>query len=269
MKNFLKKIAVFLAIIAAISATFGIILRGPVYAKEEPSKRIDGESCTSFLGMTNWDCGFQEMEGENAQDKLVSNIAIIASNILTDITVIASYLVIGYVMYGGYLYMFSAGDPAKAAAGKKTLTQAFIGLAIVLSASTIFSAIRIALIYNADPNLTDLSRCNPLSDTPCIQPGKMVTNLIQWVTGVAGVVCAAFIVVGGWGYITAAGDPGKLTKAKNTLLYAIIGLIIVALTEVLTAFVSNLVRDANETGYLEPTSIVAEINNKEIVNETT
>ena len=260
MKNFLKKIAVFLTIIAAISATFGIISHDPVHAEGET--RINGKPCTSFLGMTNWDCGFQEIEGENAQDKLVSNIAIIASNILTDITVLASYLVIGYVMYGGYLYMFSAGDPAKAAAGKKTLTQAFIGLAIVLSASTIFGTIRIALIGNSD-----LSTCNPLSGTQCIKPGKMVTNLIQWVAGVAGAVCVIFIVVGGWGYITAAGDPSKLTKAKNTLLYAIIGLVIVALTEVLTAFVSNLVRDANSTE--DETSLVININNKEIPNETT
>ena len=261
MKNFLKKIAVFLCIIAAISVTFGITSHRPTYA--EGNTRIDGSACEPFLGLTNWDCGFEKIEGDDAQDKLVSNVVLIAANILTDITVIAAYLIIGYVMYGGYLYIFSSGDPTKAAAGKKTLIHAFIGLAIVLSAYTIFGAIRIALIGN-----TSLSKCSPTKNSQCVDGNTMVTNLIQWVAGAAGVVCAGFIVIGAWSYITSAGDPNRLTKAKSTILYAIIGLIIVALTEILTAFVSNIIREANNAAF-EPTSIVANINNKEIPNETT
>ena len=265
MKNILKKIAVFVLIVGAISASLSYISSGPTFAEGE--KRSDGKSScnSSFFGLTMWDCGFQEMEGDDAQDILIQNIALIASNILTDITVIAAYLIIGYVMYGGYLYMFSAGDPAKVAAGKKTLTNAFIGLAIVLSAYTIFGAIRIALIGG-----TSLADCSVNKASQCVKPGKMVTNLIQWVAGVAGVVSVAFVVIGGWGYITSAGDPAKLQKAKNTIFYALIGLIIVAMAEIITAFVSSTIKDANEdTGYLEPTSIVANINNKETLYEKT
>lgn len=148
--------------------------------------------------------------------------------------------------------MFSSGDPGKAAAGKKTLTQAFIGLAIVLSAYTIFSAIRIALIGN-----------QAFSFENGVDGGEMVTNLIQWVVGIAGAVAVIFIVVGAFGYITANGDPGKLQKAKTTILYALIGLVIVALAEVLTAFISNLVRESNAApqGYIKDTSITYEIAN--------
>ena len=143
--------------------------------------------------------------------------------------------------------MFSSGDPGKAAAGKKTLTHAFIGLAICISAYTIFGAIRIALLGGSG----NLGNCTVGST--CVTPETLIANLVQWIAGISGVVCAVFIVVGGWGYMTSAGDPNKLSKAKNTLLYAFIGLAIVALAEVIAAFVANTVADAN-TSYL-PSSV--------------
>lgn len=134
--------------------------------------------------------------------------------------------------------MFSSGDPGKAAAGKKTLVHAFIGLAIVISAYTIFGAIRIAMIGAKG---TDTGGVYANGATP----DQMVVNLIQWVAGIAGVVAAIYVVLGAVGYMTSAGDPNKLSKAKSTLIYAFIGLAIVALTEVITAFVSSTIRDAN------------------------
>ena len=152
--------------------------------------------------------------------------------------------------------MFASGDPGKAAAGKKTLTHAFIGLAIVVSAYAIFGAIRIALIGN-----NSLGDCDITTGKTCVEDTTLITNLIQWVVGIGGVVAAIFIVIGGWGYVTAAGDPNKLQKAKTTIMYALIGLVVVALAEVITAFVSNLVREANgDTSYLDSTSIAININ---------
>lgn len=247
MSNFLKKIIVFLGIIALLSATFSIISPASTFA-ENDLKRIDGSSCEPLLGLTNWDCGVSEMNNET---QLVNNIAVIATNILTDLTVIAAYLVLGYVIYGGYLYMFSSGDPGKAAAGKKTLQHAFIGLAITMSAYAIFGAIRIALVGNS----VELSQC--AEEGGCVTGDVMITNLIQWVLGMAGAVAAIFVVVGGWGYITASGDPNKLQKAKTTILYALIGLAIVALAEILTAFISNLIKDANgETSFVQTTEVI-------------
>lgn len=239
MKDFFKKITVFLGIIVAISATVSLTAPNSVFAARD----LGGQD-NSFLGLTNWDYGVTDMHSET---DLQNNIVTIASNILTDIAAIASYLVVGYVIWGGYLYMFSSGDPGKAAAGKKTLTHAFIGLAICISAYTIFGAIRIALLGGSG----NLGNCTVGST--CVTPETLIANLVQWIAGISGVVCAVFIVVGGWGYMTSAGDPNKLSKAKNTLLYAFIGLAIVALAEVIAAFVANTVADAN-TSYL-PSSV--------------
>ena len=252
MKNFFKKIAVFLGIITAISATSILVSTTPTLAEN----REMGSCDYSFFGLTNWDCNIKKEI--SSEEDLKSNVATIATNILTDLTVIASYLVLGYVIYGGYLYMFSSGDPGKAAAGKKTLTHAFIGLAITVSAFAIFSSIRIALVGNSALN------CDIMTGSgDCVDTNSMVTNLIQWIGGIGGVVAAIFLVVGAWGYVTANGDPNKIQKAKSTILYAIIGLVIVVFAEILTAFVSKLVREsaADPKGFIPNTSITQEIAN--------
>ncbi|MBR2839975.1 hypothetical protein IKE82_01435 [Candidatus Saccharibacteria bacterium] len=208
-------------------------------------------SCRNFLGLTSWDCGV------NISDEatLKSGIWQIVANIATDITVIAAYLVLGYVIYGGYQYIFAAGDPNKVASGRKTLTHAFIGLAIVMSAYAIMSSIRLALL-----GTSGVLDCNPLKGQQCVDdPNSLVTGVIQWGIGIAGLVAVIFVVYGGISYTTSAGDPNKLQKAKQMILYALIGLAIVALAEIITAFVSGLIRDANNNTTDDTTSYVQTI----------
>lgn len=204
------------------------------------------DDCNSrtILGMVPWDCHVDlTPEGE---DQITGMVVMIASNIFKDITVIASFLVIGFIIYGGYLYIFANGDVGKVTTGKKALNQAFIGLAITLLASVIVSAIRIALMHGQG----DFSSC---ATQECVSADTLVGNLIQWVVGICGVVAAIFVVGGGIMYITSAGDPNKLQTAKNIIKYALIGLVIVALAEIITGFMTNVIIDAKngaETSYI-------------------
>jgi hypothetical protein len=50
-------------------------------------------------------------------------------------------------------------------------------------------------------------------------------------------VAVVMIIIGGLKYITSGGDSGNVTGAKNTILYAIIGLVIVALAQFIVRFV--------------------------------
>jgi hypothetical protein len=54
---------------------------------------------------------------------------------------------------------------------------------------------------------------------------------------IVGVVAVIMIVYGGFKYITSGGDSGNVSGAKNTLIYAIVGLIIVALAQFIVHFV--------------------------------
>ena len=49
------------------------------------------------------------------------------------------------------------------------------------------------------------------------------------------------IIYGGFKYISSGGDSGKVTEAKNTIIYAVIGLVVVALAQFIVQFVLNKV----------------------------
>jgi len=72
-----------------------------------------------------------------------------------------------------------------------------------------------------------------------------VANIINLLSIAVGVVAVIMIIVGGFRYITSGGKQESITSAKNTLLYAIIGLIIVALAQVIVQFVLNKSLDVN------------------------
>jgi lysylphosphatidylglycerol synthetase-like protein (DUF2156 family) len=69
-------------------------------------------------------------------------------------------------------------------------------------------------------------------------------NIINIFSVVVGVVAVIMIVVGGFRYITSGGKQESVSGAKNTILYAIIGLVIVALAQIIVRFVLNKASNA-------------------------
>lgn len=66
-----------------------------------------------------------------------------------------------------------------------------------------------------------------------------VNTIINVVIGVIGFVAVVVIILGGVSYMTSAGDPGKVTKAKNTILYGVVGLIVALLAFAIVNFILN------------------------------
>ena len=64
-----------------------------------------------------------------------------------------------------------------------------------------------------------------------------VTNILNGVIGVLGLVCVVVIIIGGVNYMTSSGDAGKVKKAKDTILYGLIGLVVCVLAFALVNFV--------------------------------
>lgn len=63
-------------------------------------------------------------------------------------------------------------------------------------------------------------------------------DTFSWIVGVASVI---MIIVGGFKYVTSSGDSNSVNSAKNTILYALVGLVVVALAQVIVRFVLNKV----------------------------
>ncbi len=63
-----------------------------------------------------------------------------------------------------------------------------------------------------------------------------IINILSLVGGAAAVI---MIIVGGFRYVTSAGNPEGAKSARNTILYAVIGLIVIAVAQIIVQFVLN------------------------------
>lgn len=69
--------------------------------------------------------------------------------------------------------------------------------------------------------------------------GKIVRGIVNIVSLIAGFLAIIFIIVAGARFITANGDSSKVGAARNALLYAIIGIIVIALAQIIVHFTVN------------------------------
>ena len=71
------------------------------------------------------------------------------------------------------------------------------------------------------------------------------TNISNTILYIVGIVSVIMLIFGGLRYIISGGDSKKVTDAKNTILYAIIGLIITFLSYAIVNFVLNSIGTDN------------------------
>lgn len=64
-----------------------------------------------------------------------------------------------------------------------------------------------------------------------------IIAIINAVVGVLALVCVIVIIIGGVNYMTSSGDAGKVKKAKDTILYGVIGLVVCVLAFAIVNFV--------------------------------
>ena len=79
--------------------------------------------------------------------------------------------------------------------------------------------------------------CDPGGSASSVN--KLIRTVISFLSFIVGIVSVIMIIIGGLKYITSSGDSSNVTSAKNTILYAIVGLVVVALAQVLVRFVLN------------------------------
>ena len=63
---------------------------------------------------------------------------------------------------------------------------------------------------------------------------KTITNVLLFIIGAISVI---MLIIGGIRYVVSGGDSGAITSAKNTILYAIVGIVVAILAYALVNFV--------------------------------
>jgi len=74
---------------------------------------------------------------------------------------------------------------------------------------------------------------------PLLGPNGTLTKVTKFVSYIAGICAIIIIIVGGFMYVTSGGDPGKISNAKDAVLYALIGVVIAIIAQAIIIFVLN------------------------------
>ena len=69
---------------------------------------------------------------------------------------------------------------------------------------------------------------------------NFIKTLVNILCAIAAPLCAVFVAIGGYGYITSSGNPEHLDRSKRTLVHALIGLVIVIAAFVIANGVSDI-----------------------------
>jgi len=73
----------------------------------------------------------------------------------------------------------------------------------------------------------------------------LVRTVINILTAVVGILAVIMIIFAGFRYVTSGGSDDAIKSAKNTIIYAIIGLVVVALAQIIVHFVLNKTAQAS------------------------
>lgn len=121
----------------------------------------------------------------------------------------------------------------------------FIGIGFLAPSAMMFTT---SVAYAAD--CSDAKSCAKegvcaLDPASCTNgdPSKKVNDTVETVINilsvVVGVASVIMIILAGFKFVTSSGAPEKVSSARNTILYAVIGLAIVGLAQIIVFFVLN------------------------------
>lgn len=200
-----------------------------------------GDACTAqFLTFPAWYRGLRRdgdcnvlPPGTGNSSNLASFIFTIVLNIIEIGLQLVAYAAVGYIIYGGFKYLTSAGDPSRVTAGRKIITNALIGLVLSFMSIGIVNLIASRINGSASSTTIDGTDIN----VPEVDAAAAVAGILNTVYFAAGIVAVIVIIVSAFFYVTSQGDASKIKRAKDGILYSVIGLVIVMVAFLITNFV--------------------------------
>lgn len=73
----------------------------------------------------------------------------------------------------------------------------------------------------------------------------VIVFILNAIIAISGLVAVVFVIIGGISYMTSTGDPGKTKKAKDTILYALIGMVVCVLAFAIVNWVVGILKNSN------------------------
>lgn len=89
-------------------------------------------------------------------------------------------------------------------------------------------------------NNGDTGVCEENAQSENANANDLVGNIVNTLLFLIGAISVVMVIVGGVLYVTSQGDSGNVTKAKNTITYAIVGLVVAFLAYAIVNWVFRL-----------------------------
>lgn len=89
-------------------------------------------------------------------------------------------------------------------------------------------------------------KCTGNEDTKSLN--ITIVNIVNALLVLMGVVASIYLVLGGVRYVISEGDEKQTEKAKNTIIAAIIGIIVIGLSAVIVNFAIDIAKDSSSSG---------------------
>ncbi len=102
--------------------------------------------------------------------------------------------------------------------------------------------------FAADVATDTLTTVGDQTGLSATDPKIIIGNIIRTALGVVGIILVCVIVYGGFVWMTAAGRPDQVDKAKKILINAVIGLVIILLSWSIATFIVSSLTNATGTG---------------------
>ncbi|MDR0957042.1 MAG: pilin [Candidatus Nomurabacteria bacterium] len=229
MKVFIKKLSLTLAVISLVASVFSFAI--PNIALAADCDLVGNNPNSNFLNFPTWYRGLVGEERPTSDGTVceyhgsVANLVFtVALNIIDIVLRLGSIIAVGFVIFGGFKYITAQGDPGKAKEGRQTIMRALLGMLIAIVSSVAVSFVVSRMNNNIKQSGTEL-----------------LQNTLSLVYFVLGLVAVVMIIIGAYKYIMSSGDPKKAADGKNTIIFSVVGLVIVLLAFTITNFVVGAV----------------------------
>ena len=116
----------------------------------------------------------------------------------------------------------------------------FVPVLLPITSSSAYATVPINNICNGitqSSTGTANGSCGSSSATATL--GTLAHTIVTTFTYIVGVISVIMLIVAGFKYVTSGGDSNKVSSAKNTLIYALVGIVVVIAAQVIVSFVAN------------------------------
>ena len=119
---------------------------------------------------------------------------------------------------------------------KILLTTLFVGMTLLtgsVQAASVFQNV----CNGGGGSASDVCQNGQNTTNTLSGPNGVLIKASRIVATIAGTAAVIIIIISGIVYSTSGGDPTKAESAKNTLIYAVVGVIVIIISESIVSFV--------------------------------